>query len=171
MVLSVSSDVTSFEEKLSITERPLLPSLTMDQQSYELENKRHLTPDPSIDTGKGYPLGDGPFQVRDHLDKIECTGFSFNEPWLPANALKLLNKLKKVPITEKELVKLMELVAQRASVHFQLTEGKFVAMTFHGQIVEVSGTRVGLLKKIQGQKYREQIFVYRIGSNAFSGRI
>lgn len=170
MVLSISSDVISFKERLPIAER-LLPRPTIDQQSYELEKKRHLRPKSSIDTGNGYSLGDEFFKVKDHLDKIECTGFSFNNPWLPANALRLLNKLKKAPITEKELVKLMELVAQRASVHFQLTEGKFVAMTFHGQIVEVSDTRVDLLKKIHVQKYREQIFVYRIGSNAFSGRI
>jgi hypothetical protein len=65
----------------------------------------------------------------------------------------------------------MKLVAERASIHFQLSEGKFVAMTFDGQIVETSDTRIGLLKKIQGQRYREQIFVWKVDSDAFSGRL
>ena len=172
MALSVQPDVTvSSEEKEFTAGRPLLLVTPIEQEGYEFERKQRLRPDPSIDTRSQFFLGDLSFRLKDHPDKIECIGFSFNNPWLPANALKLLNKSKKVPIAEKELVKLMELVAERASVHFQLTEGKFIAMTFHGRVVEVSDTRVGLLKKIQGQKYREQIFVWRIGSNAFSGRI
>jgi len=170
MALSIPSDLTVFEEKQFTTEYPLLPTMTIEQESYEFERKQRLRPDLSIDTGGGFFLGDRPLQLKDHHDKIEFTGFIFNNPWLPSNAFKLLNKLKKASITEKELVRLMELVAERASVHFQLAEGKFIAMTFRGQIIEVSDTRVGLLKKIQGRKYREQIFVWRIGSNAFSGR-
>lgn len=171
MALSIQSDATVFNEKQFTAESPLLPMTTIDQESYEFERKQRLRPDPSIDTGSEFFFGDGPLQLKDHHDKIEFTGFHFNNPWLPSKAVKLLNKLKKAPITQRELVSLMELVAERASIHFQLTAGKFVAMTFHGQIVEVSDTRVGLLKGIQGRKYREQIFVWRIGSNAFSGRI
>jgi len=171
MALYISSDVTVFDGEQLPTGRPLLPTTTIEQEIYEFERKQRLRPGPSIDTGGEFFLGGLPLRLKDHPDKIKCTGFSLNNPWLPANALKLLNKLKKAAITEKELVKLMELIAERASVHFQLTEGKFVAMTFHGQIVEVSDTRVSLLKKIQGRKYREQIFVWRIGFNAFSGRI
>ena len=173
MALSVpfQSDVKVSEEKEFTIGRPLLPATLIQQEGYKFERKQFLRPDPSIDPRSKFFLGDLSFRLKDHPDKIECTGFSFNNPWLPTNAFKLLNKLKKAPIAEKELVKLMELVAQRASVHFQLTAGKFVAMTFHGRIVEVSDTRAGLLKKIQGQKYREQIFVWRIGANAFSGRI
>lgn len=171
MALSVSSDVAACAEKLSIAERPLQSTTNIDQQDYELGRKHRLRPDPSMDTGNEYSLGDGPFQVKDHLDKIEFMGFLFNRPWLPSKALKFLNKLRKGPVSEKELVRLMELVAERASEHFELTKGKFVAMTFHGQIVEVSETRTGLLKKIQGQEFRDEIFVWRIGFDAFSGRI
>lgn len=170
MVVSVSSNVTTFEEKLSIKECSLLPTTNIDQHGYELAKKHHLRPEPFIDTGNEYSLVGDLFQVKDHPDKIEGMGFSFNNPWLPSNTLKLLNKLKKGPISETELVRLMELVAERASLHFQLSEGSFVAMTFNGRIVEASNTRIGLLKKIQGRKYREQIFVWRIGSNAFSDR-
>jgi len=169
--IPVQSDVAVSEEKEVTTGCPLLPATHVEQYGYEFEREQYLKPDPSTDTGNEFFPGDLSFQLKDHTDKIECTGFSFNNPWLPREALKLLNKLKKAPVREKELVQLMELVAQRATVHFQLTEGKFVAMTFHGQVVEVSDTRVGLLKKIQGKTYGEQIFVWRIGSNAFSGRI
>lgn len=91
----------------------------------------------------------------------------FTGPWLPPRVKKLLEK---GPRTERDLVGLMKMIAERASIYFELSEGKLVAMTFHGQVVEVSDTRVGLLKKIQGRKYREQIFVWKIGSDAFSGR-
>lgn len=162
--------VTVSEETQLATGRPFLPVALIEQED-EFERKQRLIPYPSIDTRSEFFLGNPPFQLKDHPDKIECTGFSFNNPWLPTNVLKLLKKLKKAPISEKELVQLMELVAERASGHFQLTDGKFVAMTFHGRIVEVSDTRVGLLKNIQGQKYGEQIFVWRVGYKAFSGRI
>jgi len=171
MSLSVQSDVSSLDEEISATERPLIRTTNTDQQSYEIERKHRLRPDSSIDTGNEYSLGDGPLQVKDRLEKIESMGFLFNRPWLPSKALKLINELRKGPVSETELVRLMELVAERASIHFQLTKGKFVAMTFHGQVVEVSETRADLLKKIQGRKFREEIFVWRIGFNAFSGRI
>lgn len=92
----------------------------------------------------------------------------FTGPWLPPRVKKLLEKASR---TERDLVGLMEMVAERASIYFELSEGKFVAMTFHGQIMEVADTRLGLLKKIHGRRYREQIFVWRVGSNTFSGRI
>jgi hypothetical protein len=117
------------------------------------------------------PLRYGSLLLEDYSRSIESHGFPSDKPWLPPTALKLLGKLKTGSITEKEVLKLMDLVAERASAHFQLSEGKFVAMTFHGRIVEASDTRVGLLKKIQTRKQEESIFVWRIGSNAFSGRL
>jgi len=170
MALFTPSDVTLSEEYRMI-EYPLLSRTAIEQEGLELETKQRLIPAPSVDTGSGFFLRDRPLQLKGYPVKIEFTEFPFNIPWLPPNVFQLLNKLKKGSITETELVRLMELVAKRASDHFQLTEGKFVAMTFHGQIIEVSDTRVGLLKKIQSRKYQEQIFVWRIGSNAFSGRI
>jgi len=170
MALSVPSEAVFKEQRFTI-ESPLLPTTTIEQESHEFESQHRLKPDAFIDTGSRFFFGDRPLQLKDYYKKIEFTGFHLNYPWLPSEALKLLNKLKKAPITERELIRLMELIAERASIHFQLTEGKFVAMTFHGQIVEVSDTRIGLLKKIQSQKYQEEIFVWRIGSDVFSGRI
>jgi len=121
--------------------------------------------------GSTIPLRYSAPLLEDYSRRIECRGFPSDRPWLPPNVLKLLGKLKTGSITEKEVLKLMDLVAERASAHFQLPEGKFVAMTFHGRIVEASDTRVGLLKKIQSRKQEESIFVWRIGSSAFSGRL
>ncbi len=171
MALSVPSEVTVFEERQFTTESPLLLATSIEQESYEFERQHLLKPDLSIATGHRPFLEDRPLRLRNHRDKIEFTDFHFNNPWLPPEALRLLNKLKKAPIRERELVRLMELVAERSSVHFQLSKEKFVAMTFHGQIVEASDTRIGLLRKIQGRKYQEEIFVWRIGSSTFSGRI
>jgi hypothetical protein len=109
--------------------------------------------------------------LLEKYSRIECYGFPQDKPWLPPQVLRLLDKAKTGSITERELLKLMGSVAERASVHFQLHEGRFVAMTFHGRIVEVSDTRVGLLKKIQSRKQEESIFVWKIGSTAFSGRL
>lgn len=171
MALSATpTEATIFKEKELMTERAFLPT-TIEQENYEFAKSQRLRSDSYIDTGGIFFLGDIAPQSKNILEKIEPTGFLFNTPWLPPNAVKLLDKCKKGPITEKELVTLMELVAERAAEHFQLEVGKFVAITFHGCLVEVSDTRVGLLKKLQGRKHPEQIFVWRIGSNAFSGRL
>jgi len=171
MALFEPLEVTvSVKEEQLATGHPLVPTTTIKQESYEFERKQRSRPDSSIDTRGGFFL-DRPLQLEDKHNKIKFNGFQFNNPWLPSKAYKLLDKMKKTPITERELVRLMKVVAERASVHFQLTNGEFVAMTFLGRIVEVSDTRVGLLKKIQGQKRREQIFVWRVGFDAFSGRI
>lgn len=170
MALSLPSQTVTSEEDAFKIERPLFAATMSERGIYESRRKQRIALGPSFDTGSGFFLGDGPFQWKDHVDKIECLGFSIDRPWLPANALKLLDKSKKRSISETETMKLMGLVAEQASLHFQLGDDKIVAMTFHGQIVEVSDTRVGLLKKIQGQKYREQIFVWRVGSDVLSGR-
>ena len=130
MALYVPVDVTSDEEKqFAIGYRPL-PIATNEQESYRFERDQHLRPDSSIDTRNGSFVKDFLIATETHYEKIRSGEFSFNNPWLPTNALKLLNKMKGVALTEKELVRLMELVAERACVHFQLTEGRFVAMTF-----------------------------------------
>lgn len=169
MTLSAPSNTTEFEERQFEAQPSLFPTTTLEQEGSVAQNGR-LRLDATIDIRNWFFPEDRMLESKDYLDKIEPIGFSYNNPWLPPNALKLLNKLKG-PVTEKELITLMKLVAERATDHFQLEEGKFVAMTFYGRIVEVSDTRVGVLKKIQGRKYKEQVFLWRIGSNAFSGRI
>lgn len=170
MALSVPSE-PAFTERQTITEIPSVPTTSIEQDIHEIDRKQHLRPDSSIDTGNRFFRGNGPLQLKDHYEKIEFTEFDFNKPWLPSETKKLLDKFRKAPGTERNLVRLMEMVAERASIHFELSKGKFVAMTFHGQIMEVADTRVGLLKKIHGRRYAEQIFVWRIGSKTFSGRI
>jgi len=171
MALSApQTEIATFEEREFTSERFYLPA-TIAQENYEFARNQRIRPDPSVDTACRHRLGDGPLRLKEILGKIEPEEFHFNLPWLPPNVIKLLNKSKKGPISEKEMITLMELIAERASEHFELDVGKFVAMTFHGQVVEVSNTRVGLLKKIVGPKYPEQIFVWRIGSTAFSGRL
>jgi hypothetical protein len=163
-------EITILKEREFATERSLLPTTTVQQESHEFASSQRLMPESYIDTGGKFFLGDHPFRWKE-AQRIEPKEFLFDIPWLPPNVIKLLNKSKRGPITEKEMVTLMELVAERASEHFQLEKGKYVAMTFYGRIAEVSDTRVGLLKKLQSRKYPAQIFVWRIGYNAFSGRL
>ena len=173
MVISVPSEAPAFERGQFIAQRAPLPTTlsttTIEQESNESVKKERLRPDVPINTRSWFFM-DRQLELAYHK-KIEPIELFPNRPWLPLNALKLLDKLKRGPITEKELVRLMDTVAKRSSEHFELDEGKFVAMTFHGRVVEVSDTRVNLLKKIQRQTYREQIFVWRVGYKAFSGRI
>ena len=96
---------------------------------------------------------------------------AFSRPWLPPSVKKLLEKAKKTRLSTSELIRLMETIADRTIEHFDLPSGMFAAITFSGKIVEVADKRLGLLKKIHGRKYQEQIFVWRIGSETFSGRI
>jgi hypothetical protein len=109
-------------------------------------------------------------QLKTESCKIELPEFPIDRPWLPIPAVRIIDKLKKGPILEKELLTLMDIVAAQTIAHFQLQEGKFVALTYYGRIVEISETRIGLLKKIQDRKFTEEIFVWKVGSDTFSGR-
>ena len=91
-------------------------------------------------------------------------------PWLPPQALKLLNKLKNQQLTERELVTLMDILAQRAIEHYRLEHGKFVAIALDGKIVELADTKLDLLRRIQSRRFSDQIFVWRVGYESFSGR-
>lgn len=173
MALHVALDTaTQQEEELKIaspfSSMTTTEQTTTEQESHEFWKKQRLISGSSFDTESMFSQVIGPSQYP--FKKIEFKELFWNRPWLPSDALRLLDKLKGGSIAERELIRLMEKVAKRASVHFQLSKGKFAAMTFHGRIVELSDTKAGLLKKIQGQKHREQIFVWKIGFNTFSGR-
>jgi len=157
-----------FEEMQPVPEDLLHPMMVIGKEKSEYE-KLTIEPCSSIDTGT-ISFIESQFKLEEPY-KIRLYELPYDRPWLPPKALELLSKLKKRTIKEKELIRLMEIVAERAAVYFQLPIGKFVAMTFHGRIVEISDSRISLLKKIQGQKYEEPIFVWRIGSKVFSGRI
>jgi hypothetical protein len=169
LTLSLPSVNAEIEERLYETHPSILPTTTLDREEIVdrhgrlelnlLINHSHIA----------FPIS--PVIEGEESNKIESIGFSYNKPWLPPSALKLLNKLKRGPLAGKEFITLIKIVAERATSHFQLEEGKFVAMTFYGQIIEVSDSRVGILKKLQSRRFKEQIFLWKIGSNAFSGRL
>jgi len=96
---------------------------------------------------------------------------TFTGPWLPPRVRNLLAKAKKARLSTSELIRLMETIADRSIEHFDLPSGAFAAITFSGKIVELTDTKMKLLRKIQGTKYPEQIFVWKVGSDSFSGRI
>ena len=168
MSLPTPSGSSAFEEMQFVAE-DLFPQMMVIGKEKSEHEKLTIEPCSSIDTGT-ISFTESQFELEEPY-KIRLYEFPHDRPWLPPKALELLSKLRKKTIKEKELIKLMEIVAERTTAHFQLPAGKFVAITFHGRIVEISDTRIGLLKKIQGRKYREPIFVWRIGSKAFSGRI
>lgn len=169
MALSIPSAAEVFQESQII--HLSFPATAIEQERDEFKKKERLGLETIIDSESLFSPVSEQFQLKHYSDKIDSPGFLLNTPWLPPNAHKLLNKLKKGPITEGDLVRLMELVAERAAEHFRLDKGKFVAMTLYGRVVEVSDTRTDLLKKIQSRKYKEQIFVWRVGFDFFSGRI
>jgi len=169
MSLSVPSDIEEFEEPMLFVEGSLVPSTAMDRE--DNLQKARLRLDVSINTSDVFPQRNHMLELHDGFEKIRPARFSFTHPWLPQKARELLSKSKRGPLTQKELITLMKLVSEQATVHFRLDEGKYVAMTFYGRIVEVSETRVGLLKKLQDLKPKEQVFLWRIGFSAFSGRL
>jgi len=63
----------------------------------------------------------------------------------------------------------MDLLANRAIEHYRLKPGKFVAITLSGEIAELADTKIELLRRIQSRKYSEQIFLWKVGSDFFSG--
>jgi hypothetical protein len=113
---------------------------------------------------------DNELKIESPLCKVKLPEFPINRPWLPQQALTIIDKIRKGPVSEKQLLVLMDIVAEQAADHFQIQAGKFVASTFLGKIVEVAETRVGLLKKIQSRPFTEEIFVWRAGFKSFSGR-
>lgn len=139
-----------------------------DQEEDTLEQK--LTEGPVVELE--WPVSeDEHLKIENSLCKIKLPEFPIDRPWLPQEALKIIDRIRKGVISENELVTLMGLVADQAAAHFQLQPGKFVASTFFGKIVEVSDTRVGLLKKIQNRTFKEEVFVWRANFPSFSGRI
>ena len=109
-------------------------------------------------------------RIEDSVNRIDLPELPIDRPWLPEEALRLVERVKKGPVSEKLLLSLMDMVAEEATDYFQFEHGKFVASTLLGRIIEVSDTRVDLLKKIQGRSLAEQIFVWRAGYDSFSGR-
>lgn len=170
MTLSIPTEESVFDQDGFEVEPSKFQLTTRDQEDNKIRNDP-LRLKPLVENeNQWFFQGNRPLELKDCWDKIEPFSFSPNNPWLPPSALKLLSKMKEGYISENELVKLMETVAERATDHFGLSEGQFVALTFNGRVVEVSDTRVGLLKKLQSRN-SNSLFVWRIGFKAFSGRL
>jgi hypothetical protein len=169
MTLSSLSDTTRSENEYFRCEPTSVSSTEMDEERIDLPEIRSGS-ETTIETINLFDFREQKMETGSCLDKLELPDFPIDRPWLPQSALTILSKLKKGPISEKELVKLMELVAHEATSHFRLESGKFVGLTFFGKVVEVSDTRVDLLRKIQKRNFPEQVFVWRVGFNSFSGR-
>ena len=114
---------------------------------------------------------DSSLKVGDSECKITLPIFPIERPWLPPKAIGILEKIKKGSISESDATTLMQIVADQATEHFHLECGKFIASTFLGRIVETGNSRTDLLKKIQGQPFKEELFVWRVGADSFSGRL
>lgn len=111
-----------------------------------------------------------PFSGVTYERRIVESG-TFIGPWLPSRAKKLREKAKRTRVSPSELVRLMGIIADRAIEHFNLPPRKFAAITFSGKIAELADTKMDLLSKIQGIKYHEEIFLWKVGSRSFSGRV
>jgi len=96
---------------------------------------------------------------------------SLSRPWLPQKAKELLQRLSRGRVHESELIELMDIVADRVIEHFDLAEGDFVAISLSGKIAEIADSKLDLLRRIQGVNYPEPIFLWKVGSPSFSGRI
>lgn len=94
-----------------------------------------------------------------------------SRPWLPPKVKNLLQRLRRGRISEPKLIELMEIVADRVIEHFDLPDGKFAAITVTGKIVEITDNKLDLLRRIQGVNYPELVFLWKVGSASFSGRI
>lgn len=171
----MSSLYTEFQEPTSpstlstepISLLPLKPQ-TIDEEAFLPREPRPLESYIAAETGEA--ASEEAPQLKTFRVKFKEFG-SFIGPWLPPETLKLLQKSKTQQLSEQEVVKLMDMVAERSIDHFQLPKGKFVAITFSGQIAELADTKIELLKRVQGGRYSEQIFLWKVGSDSFSGRI
>jgi hypothetical protein len=99
-------------------------------------------------------------------------GGEFIGPWLPPKAKQLINELQQNgQLSPNDLLKLMDIVSKRAIEHFELPQGRFLAITITGRIAESADNKIELLRKTQGNNYSEPIFLWKVGSDAFSGRL
>lgn len=136
------------------------------------DNEERFTIKPSERLIFSFPnFGDDMLRIQNSSCKIQLPSFPIDRPWLPPRALFIIGKIRRGPVEESELTALFDLVANQATEHFKIQIGKFVASTLDGRIVEVSDSRLGLLKKLQGRNFTEQIFVWKAGSKSFSGRL
>lgn len=109
--------------------------------------------------------------IGDSQCRLNLPEFPIDRPWLPPKALSIIDKINKGSISENDATSLMQLVADQVIDHFKLQSGKYFASTLLGHIVEIADTHLELLKKLQGQTFEGEIFVWKVGADSFSGRL
>ena len=121
-------------------------------------------------TGTGFvtlektPQGFPPLQLNLRL-AVE------NRPWLPPEAHHLIQQLRKRPLSEKEAVALMRLLAERNIEYYGFEDGQFLAISFEGRVMETSDSVIVLMRKLQGTSYSGNVFIWEVGSESLAGWI
>jgi hypothetical protein len=108
-----------------------------------------------------------PFQFTE-----ECTSYGFKnqpKPWLPQAVRSKIEKMKRTPLRNKELVCLLQEIAEISIDFYSVKPGHSIAIGLDGKIVESAESEFELLLKIQGKKFSVPIFVWKVGSNSFAG--
>jgi len=106
------------------------------------------------------------------FQKDETLRFVFNSqprPWFSPALLRKLDKIGKGVLKREEFVDLIEQIAEICADFYQIEPGRVIAVKFDGHIVESADTEIDLLLKIQGKKFDVPIFVWKVGSESFSG--
>ena len=86
---------------------------------------------------------------------------------IPPDLQKLLNKAN--TLNPDEMTHLIEGIAKAAIDFYKLKQGKYVAIGFNGCILESADSKIELLMKIQGRDFKQDIFVWHVGSDSFMG--
>lgn len=106
------------------------------------------------------------------FQKEEMLRLGFNSqprPWFSPALLQKLDKARKGVLKKEEFVDLIEQIAKISVDFYQVEFGRAIAVKFDGRIVEYADTEIDLLLKIQGKKFDIPIFVWKVGSESFSG--
>jgi len=96
----------------------------------------------------------------------------FNEPsrpWLPPKVVRLLNKLKKGHINEKEMTTLIKDMATISAEFYKIRPGKFIALEPDGRIIDSDDSPTDLLTKVQNRRASGLYFLWHVGSEFYSG--
>jgi hypothetical protein len=106
------------------------------------------------------------------FQKEERLQLGFNSqprPWFSPALLQKLDKIGKGVLKREELVGLIEQIAKICADFYQVESGRVIAVKFDGRIIESADTEIDLLLKVQGKKFDMPIFVWKVGSESFSG--
>ena len=90
-------------------------------------------------------------------------------PYFPPKVTRVIEIGNKRTLNEKEFSRLIENIADISIKFYNIRDGKYIAVGFNGRIIDVADSRLDLLSKLQGKKFQTQVFVWKAGSDVFSG--